>query len=405
MYVQGMRALYAFEGCVVSEIKMDPFIAEVKLRRDRRRALWCGGCGGRMTRSREVPQFARDPALGPLPMVLIRYPAVQGRCRRCGRYETVHPPGIEPRHRATWRLMRHVSRLCRFMPVERVPELVPVDPTVIRRWDRKVLRETLPEPDLDDLEVLLIDEKSIGRHHQYVTLVMNGVTGELLHMAEGKKKQSLEAFFDRLTPEQAGRIRAVGIDRSGAYREVIRERIPGAEVVYDKFHLIQNYNKVIDEVRRREWRKARADEKPVIKGRRYILLKNPENRTERDNERLAELIDLNRNIATVEMLKDDLRQLWAYRYRAWAERWLRRWADWAMSTSIEPVRRFARGLLAAKDEVLAYCKHRITTARLEGFNNLISRAIHRACGVRDLHYLFLKLRQESLPDPAERLQN
>ena len=36
MYVQGMRALYAFEGYVVSQIKMDPFVAEVKLRRDRR---------------------------------------------------------------------------------------------------------------------------------------------------------------------------------------------------------------------------------------------------------------------------------------------------------------------------------------------------------------------------------
>ena len=400
MFVHGIRELYRFDGYVVDQMSVEPFLAEVKLRRDERRALWCDRCGGRMTPSRTVWQFARDLAMGPLSLTLIRYPAIQGRCRCCGRYRTIHPPGIEPRHRATWRLMGYASRMCQFMPAHRVAQLMPVGETVLRRWDKKVLAHTLPEPDLDQLRVLLVDEKSIGRHHQYVTLVMNGENGELLHMAEGKKKQSLEAFFDRLTPTQKDRIEAVGLDRNGAYREVVRERIPEARVVYDKFHLIQNYNQVIDEVRRTEWRKAKAEDKPVIKGQRYILFKNPENRTAADNARLKQLLELNESIATVELLKDDLRKLWTYRYRAWAERWLDRWSDWALSTGIEPLKRFARGLLTAKDEVLNYCKHPLTTARLEGFNNIVSRAIHRACGVRDLDYLFLKLRQESLPEPS-----
>lgn len=406
MYVQGIRALYTFSGYVVEAVSMEPYLAEVQLRLDRRRALRCGECGGRMTVSRTVPQFARDLALGPLPLVLIRYQAVQGRCRRCQRYQTLHPPGIEPRHGATWRLMVYVSRLCRFMPIRRVTELVPINETVARRWDKKVLTRTLPEPSLDELEVLLIDEKSIGKHHQYATLVMNGQTGELLHLAEGKKKQSLQSFFDRLTPQQKQRIRAVGIDRNGAYREVVRQQIPDAAVVYDKFHLIANYAKVIDDVRRAEWRKARAEDKPVIKGQRFILLKNPENRTADDNARLEDLMQLNANIATVELLKDDLRKLWTYTYRAWAERHLKRWVDWALSTSIAPLKRFARGLLGAKEEVLNFCKHPITTGRLEAFNNVVSRIIHRACGVRDIEYLLLKLRQESIPEqPDPCLQN
>jgi transposase len=63
---------------------------------------------------------------------------------------------------------------------------------------------------------------------------------------------------------------------------------------------------------------------------------------------------------------------------------------------VEALRKFARSLLRAKCEVLDYCKHRITTARLEAFNNTVSRLIHRACRARDMDYLFLKLRQESL---------
>ena len=60
------------------------------------------------------------------------------------------------------------------------------------------------------------------------------------------------------------------------------------------------------------------------------------------------------------------------------------------------MRKFGRSLLKAKDEVLNFCRHHITTGPLEGFNNTVSRIIHRACGVRSMDYLFLKLRQESL---------
>ena len=108
----------------------------------------------------------------------------------------------------------------------------------------------LPEPNLDDLRVIIIDEKSIRQGHDYVTLVLNGETGELLHMAEGKKKASLESFFEKLTEEQKGSIDAACIDRAGSYQSVLGEQIPNAAVVYDHFHLRLNLNTAVDEVRR-----------------------------------------------------------------------------------------------------------------------------------------------------------
>lgn len=98
----------------------------------------------------------------------------------------------------------------------------------------------------------------------------------------------------------------------------------------------------------------------------------------------------------VYVLKDAFRQLWTYRYRGWAEKHLDKWITWAEHSAVQPLQRFARSLAKRKDEVLNYCKHRITTGPLEGFNNTVSRIQHRACGVRDTNYLLLKLRQESL---------
>jgi transposase len=292
--------------------------------------------------------------------------------------------------------MEFVSRAARFLPLSHVEDLVKVDDATAGRWDRTILRQTLPPPKLDDLRILLVDEKSVRRHHGYVTLVMNGENGELLYLAEGKKKESLQGFFDKLSPAQKASIRAVAMDRAGAYLEVVKEQLPDADIVFDKFHLIANYNAVIDEVRREEWRKASQEDKHVIKGQRYNLFRRPDNRTAQQAQSLDNLLRINRNLALVDVLKDDLRQLWEYRYPGAAVKYLRRWVYWTQVSGIEALRKFGRGLLKAKQEVLNFCKYRITTGPLEAFNNTVSRIIHRACGMQNLDYLFLKLRQESI---------
>lgn len=396
MQLHGIRGLYAFPGWVVEHINLDLLVGMVRLRRDKRCSLGQCSCGGRFSESRRRWQTARDLPLGPVLLVEIHYEVIQGRCGRCRGYATFCPPGIDLQPKATRRLMQFVSDLCRYMPLEQVANVLGLSAKTAMRWDRQVLHDSLPEPDLDNLQILLVDEKKLGRG-PFATFVMNGVTGELLYMEQGSKGEALEHFIDQLSHEQQQRIVAAAIDRDGSYREVLNRRLPQVDIVYDKFHLIKNYNDVIDEVRRTEWRKAKAEDKQVIKGQRYNLFRRPENRSDEDIIALSEVVQLNENLNITDILKDDLRQVWAYRYRAYAERWLEDWVNWALSTTIEPLKRFARGLWRDKEEVLNFCKHQITNARMEAFNNIVARILHRACGMRDMDYLFLKLRQESLP--------
>jgi len=113
----------------------------------------------------------------------------------------------------------YVCKLSRFMSVDKVKEFVHISSSTARRWDKQILTTTIGEPNLDNIRILLIDEKSIGKHHHYITVVINGDTGEVLHIAEGKKKESLSKFFDKLPPQQIATIKIVGIDRSGIYQE------------------------------------------------------------------------------------------------------------------------------------------------------------------------------------------
>jgi transposase len=396
MYVRGIRRLFQFPGYTVEKISVGVGIGQVTMRRDGRARLACPSCGATMAQNRVSTQTARDLPLGLAGVVMLTYPAIQGRCSGCGKTATIHPPGIDPHARATRRLMHFVCRLAQSMPLRDAAELVGIAPATAYRWDFAVLKAGLPPPKLDGLRILLIDEKMVRRRHGYVTLVMNGENGELLYMAEGKKKESLDGFFAMLSDEQAESIVAVAMDRAGAYYEVVKARLPNVEIVFDKFHLVKNYNDVIDKVRRIEWRRAKAADKEVIKGQRYNLFRRPENRTTDQTRSLKALLAINKNLSTVHLLGEQLAQLWTYKSRAWAGRYLDQWIGWARESALAPLHRFARSLARAREEILNYFKHRITTARLEGFNNVVSRIIHRACGVKDLDYLFLKLRQESL---------
>ena len=274
---------------------------------------------------------------------------------------------------------------------------VPLSASTARRWDKEILKKSLPEPELDNLEYLLVDETSIGKGHQYITVVLNAQDGTLLHLAEGKKKASLEAFFKRLSEPQKASIKAVGIDRAGAYKATIEAWLPDAEIVFDKFHVIDNYNsKVIDNVRRTKWHDADGKtDKKFIKGQRYNLFRNPSNLTPKQSSALTTLLAENKDLNTVYLLKEELKYLWTYRSVGWARKRLAHWIELANQSTLEPLHKFAKSLYNARDGILAFCKHPITSARIESFNATIKRIIRKACGYSDLDYLFLKIRQES----------
>lgn len=390
-----LRPLYNFKGWIIQEIKLNSEIVMVRLRLHKRKKILCPNCMNQVGENRRIWQSVKDLPLGSIKLVEIIYETVQGRCNQCELYFTDHPEGIDVKAKATKRLMHYVCRLCRFMPVNKVQYFVPISNSTARRWDKKILAEYLPAPNLDNLRVVLIDEKSIGPHHHYVTVVINGDNGEVLHLAEGKKKASLEAFFEKLASEQIKNIMAFGMDRAGAYKSVVSEYAPHAAIVFDKFHLIANYNQAIDDVRRSQWRTATEENKKFIKGQRYNLFRNPENLKPEQKSDLKALFKFNEPLLQSYILKDALKKLWTYVYPKSAGKYLDKWISWAQETKLSPLIKFAKGLDRDRKEILSYIRQRVTSAKLEAFNASISRIVKRACGYRDLDYLYLKIRQEA----------
>ena len=121
------------------------------------------------------------------------------------------------------------------------------------------------------------------------------------------------------------------------------------------------------------------------------------NLKENQEASLNSLFEVNEQLFQAYLLKDALKHLWTYRYPKWADKYLDRWISWAKATDLQPIINFAKGLNRDRSEILSFIKHRITSAKLEAFNGVINRIVKKACGYRDLDYLFLKIRQEASP--------
>ena len=395
MKVVNIKDAYGLNGFVIDIFAFEDGIVKISYHRDGRKSMICPVCGRRMGKNRTVIREVYDLAIGGFRKVILQIKTVQGKCAGCGTCKTFLPDGIDGKTTATHRLQRYASALCYAMSPADATWLLPFSDDTIRRWDQNILEKELGKVDLENVQHLLIDEKSIGKRHNYVTLVLNGETGELLYINKGKGYDSIKPFFEQMTQKQRENIKTACMDRNASYPKAVTEFCPNADIIFDKFHIIKNLNDAVDQVRREETAKAVKENKPIIKGERFNLLRCRENLTHKQYQRLAKLLKLNKVIYAAYVLKESFRQIWKCSNILEASEFLSQWTVQAIEGKLKPLIRFGQGLLRDKAGLLASIKFGFTNAAMERFNGTVSRVIARGFGYRILPYLFLKLRQQS----------
>jgi transposase len=277
------------------------------------------------------------------------------------------------------------------MTIKDVADALGVTWDVVKEIKKTFLQKHFSRPSLKDVTHIAVDEICIGSGHRYLTIVIDWATGAVLFVGEGKSSDALAPFWRRLKRSRA-RIEAVAIDMSSAYILAVQTHLPDAAIVFDHFHVVKLMNEKLTALRRDLFREATAQlDKHVLKGTRWLLLKNPENLNEEKNEpaRLEEALRLNEPLATAYYLKEDLRLFWEQPSKSAARRFLQSWCDRALSTGIKQLMTMAHTLLVHAYGLLAFFDHPISTGPLEGINNKIKTLQRQAYGLRD--YVYFKL--------------
>ncbi|MFT5525906.1 MAG: transposase, partial [Pirellulaceae bacterium] len=333
-------------------------------------------------------EFRASP-IGSKPTVIVaKLPRVQ--CRQCQVVRQIKVGFAEPRRSYTKGWAKYALELTRSMTIKDVADTLGVTWDVIKEIKKAYLLKHFARPSLKEVHHIAIDEICIGKGHRYKTLVMDLDTGAIIFVGSGKSAESLVPFWKRLGRRRR-QIKAVAMDMSAAYISAVRNNLPDAAIVFDHFHVVKLMNEKLTQVRRQLFQQATSEEKKVLKGSRWLLLKAPENLSKERDEatRLEEALKLNQPLAAAYYLKEELRQFWNHSFKSTAKAFLKSWCKRAISTGLKPLVTIANTLLSLKDGLLNYFKHRISSGPMEGTNNKIKTVQRQSYGFRDQEYFNL----------------
>ena len=244
------------------------------------------------------------------------------------------------------------------------------------------------------------------KKEKFITLVYQLDAGKrrLLWIGRDRTARTFRSFFDWLGPERCRQLRFVCSDMWKPYLRVIAEKAPGAVNVLDRFHIMSHMGKAIDKVRATEAKALKAKGKePLLTGSRWCLLKRPDNLTEKQVERLKDLLACNLGTVRAYLLKEDFQRFWDYSSPAWAGKFLDDWCTRTMRSRLKPMKKVAKMLRAHRQLLLNWfcAKGQIALGCVEGFNNKAKVTTKRSYGFRSYDVLKIALYHSlgDLPEP------
>lgn len=311
-------------------------------------------------------------------------------CQRCGSKLREPIAFAEGKRRHIKAFERYIVDLCKIAPIKHVALLLGVSWTLVKDIFKRYLSRRLGKRSLKSVRLIAIDEFSIRKGHQYMTVVLDLESGEILHSAEGRSADSVIPFLRRLKAVRAP-LEAVAMDMWPAYSLAVSVVFPEVEIVHDPYHVVSMANTAIDTTRRDMYSDLRGPERNVLKGSRFLLLSGGERLDHDALLHLDRLESLNKPLFQAYLLKEDLRRFWDMTSRKAARKFLGAWIARCLATRIKPMVRLAKSLRAHRQGLLAYFEYPISTGPLEGINNKIKVLKRQAYGFRDIEYFKLRL--------------
>lgn len=345
----------------------------------------CSGCGRTLPRRARGARATLDRRWRHLDLagcqLELSYDTHWVNCPDCGRVVEAVPWSSEARARSTDEFDRQVAFLAQRCDTTTVARLMRLSWRSVGNCVEREVRRQRPGDPLLGLRIIGVDELSYRKHHHYVTVVTDLVQRRFVWGRDGKSAESLAAFFEALGAERREQIEIVCMDMSGAYIKAVREHLPKAQIIFDRFHVQALVNAALDEVRRSQWREVRGTPAArTVKGLRWALLKNPVTLSEAQQATLSCLQRVNVPIYRAFLLKEQFRDILDRRQINVVRELLLRWCAWACRSRLPAFVKVQRTIRQYLEEIVAYIRWRVTNGPTEGLNTKARLATRRAYG-------------------------
>lgn len=263
---------------------------------------------------------------------------------------------------------------------------------------------------LDNVTAIGVDEIKYQKGNKYLTLVYQLDLGSrrLLWIGKERTIKTFREFFTTMSvivPEFREQLKFVCSDMWRAYLKVIREEVPNALHILDRFHIRAKFSDALDKVRRQEVKRLNKEGKePVLSKSRWCFLKKRPNLTSSQKVRLKDLLTMNLKTIRAYLLVEQFEHFWAYKSTTWAKKFLKVWTRQAMYSRIAPIKDVAKMLRRHEELILNWFRARkeISNGIAEGFNLNAKLAIRKARGFRSYDVAEVALFHQigDLPKPS-----
>jgi transposase len=320
----------------------------------------------------------------------------RGKCRQCGHVFRVRPPWEGLSTHFTKEFEAFALLLMREMPMSKVAEVVGETDTRLWRMLFRQVDAAYAQADFSNVCCVAVDEMSVRKGHEYISVFADLVKKRVLFATEGKDHQVWHTFVAALEKHSGHRpaITQVSQDMSAAYAKGVRETCRNAQVVFDKFHVIAHANKAVDEVRRAEVRLGGAGVWDALRQSQWLWRKNPENLTEKEQTRLAKIDQNSLRTAKAYQMRLVLQDIYRSANATEARQRFRVWCRWVRWVARQQPKNLMRSMLkvAALVEnhlagIVAHWKWGVTNAFMEGLNSVFSATKRKARGYRSTIHL------------------
>ena len=312
------------------------------------------------------------------------------KCNNCGKVWWPSPSFVNGKRRVTQSFERYVISMMNFSTIEHTSKFLGVSWHLVKQIHKDYLKKEYVEPDLSVIRYIGVDEFSIRKGHDYMTIFINLETNEIIYAVEGRSVENVKSFFIKLNKE-AFNLEAIAMDMNASYALAVKTYLADVDIIYDRFHISGLLSRSIDEIRREQQTKCNEIGLKVLKGSRFLLLKNYERLDPTKRDSLNELLKANMPLSVAHQMKEQLRLFWDRQSRIEGTKFLCCWIMDAVESGVKELEKTGRTILRHAQDILNYFKHRITNGKTEGVNNKIKTMKRQAYGFRDVKYFKLRL--------------
>ena len=302
---------------------------------------------------------------------------------RDGGIKMIFPPWTGKVYGFTLLFEALVLQMCLNMPVHNAAKILKASDHKLWHVLECYVEMGLLQADYGAVNAVGMDETSLKRGHNYITLFVDMLKKKTIFITEGKNNETVTEFATILEDRGGNRrnITDVSCDMSPAFIKGVKRELPNAQITFDRFHVVKIINEAVDEVRRSEVKSV-----PALKGARYVLLKNEANLTTNQKEERESLSKLNLKSIRALHIRENFQEIYKTSSSWQFEDSLKKWYFWATHSKLVPIIKAARTIKAHWDGILNWKKSQLSNGILEGLNSIIQAAKRKARGYKFEHF-------------------